>query len=295
MNGTLRSVMHIGNDYKVLSATSQYPWAQTNGQTPLGRQPMQEIRQRLGIGWWNGSGGLYGTRAQVREAKRLLRRALAGKVHKLQFVNDRLLRMMTRFAGPFGLVTGWDLRQTLKVLVPVYNLLKGVPTGATMASSYWRKKTAPPADMDPDRDGCGLLWSAPVVPNDGQHAMKVASLVTARLLEHGFEPQMSISLATERTLIFVITISYDRQVGGEDGRALNCYRELNEHLLSLGYPSYRWSVVSGQQPQTGSPFDRVLGAVTAALDPHGILAPGRYEPEPLERAVSSLDPVPIDR
>ena len=36
-----------------------------------------------------------------------------------------------------------------------------------MASAYWRKKTPPPADMDPDRDGCGLLWCSPVLPNTG--------------------------------------------------------------------------------------------------------------------------------
>ena len=38
LNGTLRSVMHIGNDYKVLAATSQYPWEEIGGRTPLDRR-----------------------------------------------------------------------------------------------------------------------------------------------------------------------------------------------------------------------------------------------------------------
>src|SRR4029453_2022199 len=69
LNGTLRSVMHIGNDYKVLAATSQYPWDDTGGRTPLDRSAMSDLRRKLTIGAWNGSGGLYGTKAQVREAR----------------------------------------------------------------------------------------------------------------------------------------------------------------------------------------------------------------------------------
>jgi len=295
LNGTLRSVMHIGNDYKVLAATSQYPWAETNGKTPLGRPQMEAMRRRLGVGAWNGSGGLYGTRPQVREARRLLRLALRGKVSRLQFVDDRRLRLLANFAGPLGLVTGWDLRQTLKVLEPVYNLLKGTPTEATLSSAYWRKKVAPRTDMDPDRDGCGLLWCSPVVPNTGTDATEVATLVADLLLRHGFEPQMSISLATERTLNCVITISYDRDVPGEDERALACYRDLSQQLLDRGYPPYRWSVLTGSMSASSpGPFDRTLAALGAVLDPNGILAPGRYEVA-AESAPPVLNPVPVDR
>jgi 4-cresol dehydrogenase (hydroxylating) flavoprotein subunit len=278
MNGTLRSVMHIGNDYKVLAASSQYPWAQMQGRTPLDRRQMELIRARLGIGCWNGSGGLYGTRTQVREARRLLRRALRGKVQRLQFVNDRLLRLMGAFAAPARFATGWDIEQLLKILVPVYNLLKGAPTDSTLASAYWRKKTTPPAIMDPDKDGCGLLWSSPVLPNSGTEVTSLTKVVGELLLAHGFEPQFSISLATERTLICVITISYDRSEPGEDDRAMVCYRALNEQLMNMGYPPYRWSVVSGHDVHESTGFDRTLRMLTAALDPNDILSPGRYEP-----------------
>src|SRR6185295_13706179 len=92
MNGTIRSASHIANDYKVLGAVGQYPWEMTSGETPLSRPLVDEVRKKAKIGAWTGSGALYGTRRQVREASRLLRRALKGKAARLQFFDDRKLR-----------------------------------------------------------------------------------------------------------------------------------------------------------------------------------------------------------
>jgi 4-cresol dehydrogenase (hydroxylating) len=128
LNGTLRSTIHIGNDYKVLTATTQFPWHDASIEEPLRGAAMEKLRQSMSIGYWNGSGGLYGTRGQVREAKKQIKRALAGKVDRLQFVDDRLLKLMAKFSTPFRLLTGWDVSKTLKVLDPVYKLMKGVPT-----------------------------------------------------------------------------------------------------------------------------------------------------------------------
>jgi 4-cresol dehydrogenase (hydroxylating) len=300
LNGSLRSVMHVGNDYKVVTAMRRYPWSLTGGRVPLDGAAMAQIRRDASVGRWNGSGGLYGTRAQVRDAKRQLRRALKGRVDRLQFVNDRLLALMERFADPFRLVSGWDVRQTLAVLVPVFNLLKGIPTEAPLASAYWRKKGDIPRDMDPDRDGCGLLWCSPVVPATGAHAREVATLVADLLLRHGFEPQMSISFATERTLTCVITISYDRDEPGADERALDCYRALCAELLARGYPPYRLSVRSMDAMDAQPEYTRVLSCLKAALDPRRVLAPGRYEatppptPEPAAQTAARRDAVVAD-
>jgi 4-cresol dehydrogenase (hydroxylating) len=286
MGGTLRSAMHIGNDYKVLAATSQYPWAEMAGRTPLDRQTMRQMRRRATIGAWNGSGGLYGTRRQVREAKRLLRRGLAGRVDRLQFVDDRLISIMQQFAKPFRLLTGWDVSRTLSVLTPVYGLLRGEPTDAPLASAYWRKRVPPSAQMDPDRDRCGLLWCSPVVPNSGTHVTEVTDLAIDLLLRHGFEPQISVSLATERSAFCVTTISYDRDVAGEDARAMVAYRELSEALIARGYPPYRLNVAAMEYGADAAGYGDVLRAIKQAVDPNHVLAPGRYAAEAAAPMVS---------
>jgi 4-cresol dehydrogenase (hydroxylating) len=278
LNGTLRSVMHVGNDYKVVTGTMQFPWDAVTGPRPvLDQAHIRRLRNRLGIGAWNGSGGLYGSPGQVREARRQLKRALRGRVDRLQFVDDRTIGLLRRFAAPFKMVTGWDVPRTLAVLEPVYGLMRGVPTDGTMGSAYWRKRTPPPSDPDPDRDGCGLLWCSPTFPNTGEDGRRVTGIGTRVLLAHGFEPQMSISLATERACICVITISYDRNAEGEDERARACYDALAAELLEAGYPSYRLTVASMATvaDPTGAPILRTL---KQAIDPNGMLAPGRYEP-----------------
>jgi 4-cresol dehydrogenase (hydroxylating) flavoprotein subunit len=276
LNGTLRSAIHIGNDYKVLSGIQQYPWNETGGATPLSPDLMRSLREQMNFGAWNGSGGLYGSRGQVAEARRLVRKALAGKVEKLQFLDDRRLALATRFSGVFGFLTRWDLRRALELVRPVYGLMKGIPTDRPLRGAYWRKRSPPPAAMNPDRDRCGLLWLSPVAPSEGRHAVAMAEVSSRILLQHGFEPMLSFTLITERAMICVISITYDRDEPGEDDRALACYEQLRVELGARGYLPYRLGIQSMASLATEGTYADFLEGIKRLADPAGILAPGRY-------------------
>jgi 4-cresol dehydrogenase (hydroxylating) len=98
----------------------------------------------------------------------------------------------------------------------------------------------------------------------------------ALVLHHGFEPQISISLATERSAIAVITISYDREVAGEDVKAWRCYCDLTDALIARGYPPYRLNVAAMELAAGDATYSAMLSRLRVALDPGGVLAPGRY-------------------
>ena len=276
MNGTIRSSSHIGNDYKVLSALEQYPWERTGGKTPLGEDMMAQFRRELKIGAWNGSGALYGTKAQVAEGRRLLREALKGKAERLEFLDDRKLQLAARFAGIYQKISGWDLKRTLAVLKPVYGLMKGIPTDHPLFSAYWRKRTKPREPMNPDRDGCGLLWCSPIARNTGADALRVTSVANRCILDHGFEPVISLTVLTDRTLSCIVSITYDREVAGEDEKAAACYSDLLAILGAQGYYSYRLAIRGMSAMDEGGAYSEVLGALKDMLDPNNILAPGRY-------------------
>lgn len=282
VRGIIRNALHIGNAYRILPSLMQYPWNETGGAVPLQGEPFQRIVRARGLAAWNGTGALYGTRAEVCGSRRLLRRALAGKVRRLQFVDDGKLALAGVLARPLSWVMGVDVSAMLAAVRPVYDMLRGVPTEQYLATTYWRKRTPVPADMDPDRDGCGLIWCSPVIPIDGAQAREVALLVDEVLLAEGFEPGITMTLLTERALDVIISISWDREVPGEDERAARAYRLLLDALMERGYFPYRLGSNGPAHPGEPQPaYEDLLRTLKGALDPGGILMPGRYLPERL--------------
>lgn len=130
---------------------------------------------------------------------------------------------------------------------------------------------------DPDRDRCGLLWYAPVAAADRAQVAKLTAIATDTLLRFGFEPIISLTMLTPRSVYCVLSITYDRDVAGEDEKASACYEELAARCMEGGYYPYRLGIQGmGKLPRTGS-YASVLGALKRALDPNGVIAPGRYD------------------
>jgi len=277
MDGTLRSAMHIANDYKIMASMRSYPYDVTGGATPLMPEVMKTFRKELSCGAWNGSGALYGTRRQVAEARRLVKRALRGKINKIQFLDDFMLRVAGRFAKPLGALTGWDLSGALELVRPVYGLTKGIPTTHSLKSCYWRHRSVP-ANLNLDAGDCGLFWCAPVTPAEGGHTKAVARIAYDVVLAGGFEPMLSITLLTERSASCVISLAYDRRIPGEDDKAEACYKRLLRMLAEHGYYSYRLGVQGMEQMNGGGGYNRFLRELKATVDPNCILSPGRYNP-----------------
>jgi 4-cresol dehydrogenase (hydroxylating) len=207
----------------------------------------------------------------------MVRAALRGRVNKLQFLDERKLRFAERFAKPYQMLTGWDLSRTLALVKPVFKLMQGVPTAQPLQSCYWRKRGPVPAEMNPDRDRCGLLWVAPILPLRGEDAVRGSQIAIRTVLDYGFEPAISLTLLTERTIDSVISISYDRELPGEDQRARQCHDELLRRLTASGYYPYRLGVQSMWLMRQPSSYNDFLARLREAIDPGHILAPGRYE------------------
>ena len=100
---------------------------------------------------------------------------------------------------------------------------------------------------------------------------------------------ISLTMITGRAIACVISISYDRDIAGEDERALACYRTLAEKVTALGYNSYRLGIHSMEEMGSSQSYLDLLAKLKSALDPAGILAPGRYDARqnPRTRAASA--------
>lgn len=280
LRGILQSAVHIGNNYKVVNTYYQYPWKLMDEKTPMSESVLKNLAQSIGCGDWSGSGSLYGTKNQVKEAKRILRQALTKKVTKLSFMTDTSLSVVRRFPGILGKLLGIDLKAVFPIIESIYEMQKGVPSDVTMSTPYWRKRHAPPENRDPDRDRCGLIWYSPVAPLDGAHATTMYRISKQILLAYGFEPLIAFAFMSERALCSVIAIVYDRDVPGEDERAMTCHHELISALSALGYYPYRAGIQNMLNliPEGDSDYVKLVShQLKRMFDPNNILSPGRYE------------------
>jgi 4-cresol dehydrogenase (hydroxylating) len=84
-------------------------------------------------------------------------------------------------------------------------------------------------------------------------------------------------MLTPRSVYAVISITYDRDVPGEDERAMSCYRQLSQLCAEAGYYPYRLGIQSMCEGESNAHYAALLNRLKSALDPDGILAPGRYQ------------------
>jgi 4-cresol dehydrogenase (hydroxylating) len=277
-----------------MSMLMQYPHELCAGQPCLSDDARRSLRSRLGITPWSLSTGLYGTAAQVRANQALIRRELK-PYGKLTFLDrrelaslERLIRIVKRTQHvPFVSGLGRLLKNCLlgpapmevfEVVPHAASILQGVPGEFVVRFAYFKSRQAwPRGDVNPVRDGCGLIWFAPVAPLEGSHVNRVFDLCIPLFREHGFDFSVSVIVVNPRTAVLLMQIFYDRADPAETARA----RLLDEHLWAstarAGYQQYRTNVANMHRILEPVPqYRRLLDSMKTAVDPCGTLAPGRY-------------------
>jgi 4-cresol dehydrogenase (hydroxylating) flavoprotein subunit len=89
-------------------------------------------------------------------------------------------------------------------------------------------------------------------------------------------------MLTPRAVSCVISITYDREIAGQDEQAMLCYHTLVSECYRAGYYPYRLGIQGMERSPHSDNYADLLRKLKKALDPNGILAPGRYVSEPHE-------------
>jgi 4-cresol dehydrogenase (hydroxylating) len=254
---------------RMLSLRRRYPWDATGGETPLSADLTRRLLPQYGD--WTLSGYVYSaTVAHAMVDVRVIKRVLGPKLDRLELV-PVLPRGVQRWIGRLGRALGKaDARASSSSYddpADVTNML------------YWRKKTGAQPGADPDRDRCGFVWWVPVFPFTGRDAARVLAVAQQTISTYGFEVNVALRFPTERTGILACTIAYDRDQPGDDERAMDCFRDLVRRGVEQGYYPYRLGVQGMDLLPAASHgmHADILRKLKQALDPNGILAPGRYE------------------
>ena len=233
----------IGNWMRAAAIlTTRDEWTDQPG--ALSDDVIDAIRRRFDIGWWGVGLRLYGREDVNRAALGHLRTAMGN-------------------AGPMKMVESeWRQGDPMQ-----YSTWTGTPVTFAMQNVNWYGGRG------------GHIGFSPVLPQDGDAALAQFARTYARYQEYGMDYQGSFAFG-ERHLTNVNAMVFNKDDPDQMGRIDPFFRQLVADAKEHGYCEYRthldyMDLVSMSYDFGNGALNRMNETVKDALDPHGIIAPGK--------------------
>ncbi len=283
----VRMVVHIGNRHRSFSTLAPLVYQQLKQNDPdAGDAELRERAARLlekeGFGPWSAVAGISGTPAMLRAAAREFRKAVS-PIASVTCLNQKKFETAGRILNALSFLPAMRRKKiVVDAMHPVFGLSYGIPTNEALRSVYWGSgEPMPGADepLEPDESDGGVLYCLPIIPLSGKDAKAVVEATETVFGRYGFDAYITLNILDVRSMEVVISLAFRRSDAGQTDKAHACLKELQEHLLALGYPPYRIGIQEMDMfVDPDDPFWRTAGAIKDALDPGHILSPGRYNP-----------------
>ncbi len=280
LGGVIGSV-NLMNTHRVLAMTAPYPSDRAEAEGALPAAVVADLAVSYRVAAWTGFGALYGDPGVVKAARRAIRKILRPAVRGLRFVTPSAAAAIDRWLGRMPGVRGNRLARRARTLASAMQLIAGEPSQVALRLAYWRAGVAPDpgAALDPAADGCGLIWYSPLVPLSPPRVRRYVAMVGDVCARHGIEPLITLTSLSDRCFDSSVPLLFDRRDAAATRRAQACYLALLEAGKDEGFLPYRVGVQAMDWlVRPGSPYWDMVAAVKSAVDPLGIIAPGRYGP-----------------
>jgi len=277
--GTVVGGINLLNVRRVLAMSVPYPRERIGEEGVIADSLLAELARRHGVAPWTGFGTLYGTTRMVNAAVKELRKLLSPYVSQVVFAEQSRVRQVRRFSAGIPII-GTRFTPLLRTLESALDLVGGHPNETALPLAYWKtggKRGEAP--LDPARDGCGLIWYAPLVEMKPASVRDYVKFVSATMRKHRLEPLITLTSVSERCFDSTVPILFDSASAEDSARAHACHLELLETGRSRGFFPYRVGIdamdwLTGQ----GTEHWKIVARLKASLDPDNLIAPGRYAP-----------------
>jgi 4-cresol dehydrogenase (hydroxylating) len=199
------------------------------------------------IGMWNFCGALYGPKPVTDALWSVIRDSFATiPGAKFYFPEDRQHRP--------------------DILIHRADTMKGIPKLTEFGFLNWN-------------GGGGHVGFSPVSPTTGQDAIKQFKMVSGRVREHGFD-YMGLMAVGFRELHHVTVIVYDQTNAQERQKLNELFGLLVREAAAEGYGEYRTHIhymdtIAGTYNWNDHALLKMHEAIKDALDPNGVLSPGK--------------------
>jgi 4-cresol dehydrogenase (hydroxylating) len=280
--GNISGSINLMNDRRVLSMVEAYPCESVATGEVMPEALVNELVRKNYAGPWTVGGILYGDKRLVSAAKALIRkrtRAIAGR-HLFFSRNkiNRLRHLIELF--PDRLVR--TLKKQLANVDEAFRVAEGAPSETALNLCYWMSGRRPTQGqpMNPARDGCGVIWYSPLVPMKPDKVRVYVDLVKRICTRHGMEPLITLTSLSYRCFDSTVPLLFDPENTDETRRAKACYQALFDAGSERGFLPYRVGIDHMHLiTRPGATYWDFVSKIKQAIDPHGIIAPGRYCPQ----------------
>ena len=246
LSGFVPTLFRVCNDLYALGTEEPSPeYAMTRGRASISEAGRTALRQRHGLGAWQVSGAFYGASAA----------SLAPMVS----------RVRSHFARIDGcrFVSHEEARHVPPLAIAI-DSMSGRPGSAELGLLRWRP-------------GGGNTWFTPGTSMSGRQALALDRIGRETYDANGMD-YIIMHVAGARFARSLHVLVFNRGDPDENRRADECYRTLTQRYAELGIGVGRAPIDYHEEHMSRlMPEFRATGqAIKRALDPNGIISPGRY-------------------
>lgn len=237
---------------------------------------------------WTIVGSIYGSTAVVKVVKNEIDLIFKTLPCKRIYSNSLAISLPNKVINllPSWLINNIPALNKIAEQLASFNLGKeimlGKPNKVALKLAYWRHKEAESFDkstLSPGKDGCGLLWYAPLIPMKVAKIREFVAFIRQTCPKFNIEPFITFTNLKHDCVDSTIPIVFDLSNPQAVEDAHNCLKALVEEGLKKGFVPYRLNVDQQQWLlDKDSDFWKIVNKLKSQLDPYNILSQGRYNP-----------------
>ncbi len=273
--------INLMNARRVMAMTAPYPFDQLGADGVIDDEALRKMCKDYQVMPWMGAGAIYSTGELARGIRKVIRKHLGPYCRRLVFMNEGGARKLKHITSRLPRWLVGRIPQALETVEQALVNFSGQPSEVALPLVYWKQGGCEdkPRPLDPARDNCGLTWYSPLVPTLPGKVRAYVEQVEKVCRQHAIEPLITLTSVSPNCFDSTVPLLFDRQNEVEVRQAHDCYRALLNEGKALGLVPYRLPTHAMADLQSEHPQAWALaGRMKQAIDPQGLLAPGRYIP-----------------